>query len=943
MNSPKVVVSLGLALIFSVILTACGGGSSTPPPAPSPPTIETQTLPRGVVNSQTPYGAILSAIGGTGAYTWSISSGSLPPGLTLNASQGIISGTPTTIGNYPFTVQVTDAKNLSSTANLSIYIEGVVVLSNICGMSSVPNACPSGSQGVPYSQTLTASGGLQPYTWCVLATGGGCDPTQASLPPGLSLNTATGVISGTPTFTANGPPMTFMVQVTDAETSPGIPAVGSSSFGITIMSVTTPSLPTGNVNVPYTNPDGSPVLLTVAGGMQPYTWTAINLPPGLHLDPSCTSTKLLTCAIEGTPTMNGVYANPAKVTDGEKLNPAVATANLSIIIGPLTITTASLPAGIVNIAYSTTLGASGGVPPYTWCVLGSNGMCDPSQALLPPGLTMNSSGVISGTPTTQNTYGFTVQVTDSGSGSQQEVVTKPLTIAITPGLGNSNLNGPYAFTFSGYKNGTFVVMAGSFVTDGQGHIISGELDYNDGTGEPVDNNGNPIAQTIAASSKYNINANGLGTMTLVTNMSPPSPFVFDISIESNGSGRLIQSDPAQPQAYGSGQVEPYAPLQQGENWPLCGSNVAVGLFGLDSSLTARYAAAGQFQFDPKTCVDAENGVMDINDGGNPSNATFTGAFNQLDNNTSRGIAGITFKPGVAHTYAFYLVSSSDRKSNQLIVVSTEPASKPSALTLWSGIQQANFPTGWDNSRLAGTAVAELNALDNNVTADVTAGLFVGQGVSGHTCTSGQGGTPQFDPATLSYDENQGGTSSLQQTSTGTYCIDKTTGRVTLTPFNVGPFAVPPVFYMITANQAFVVGTDPAVTSGYFEQQSGSPFTTSSIGGFYAGGTETPVTSMVTNAAVWLSADGSLNMNGTQDTSGPNGPAQNNFNYTYSVDSTGRAVVLQSDGSTAGIMYVIGAAGSQTSPAKAVMLPVNNPGGQPNQNPALSVFNATVIP
>src|SRR5271166_364985 len=667
MNSPKVVVSLGLALIFSVILTACGGsgsngsgsggngGGGTPPP--SPPTIHTQTLPGGVVGQNPPYGAILSAIGGTGAYTWSISSGSLPPGLTLNASQGIISGTPTTIGNYPFTVQVTDAKNLSSTADLSIYIEGVVVVSNICGMSSVPNACPSGSQGVPYSQTLTASGGLQPYTWCVLATGGGCDPTQASLPPGLSLNTATGVISGTPTFTANGPPMTFMVQVTDAETSPGIPAVGSSSFGITIMSVTTPSLPTGNVNVPYTNPDGSPVQLTVAGGVAPYTWTNVNLPPGLHLDPSCTSTKLLTCTIEGTPTMNGVYANPAKVTDGEKLNPAVATANLSIIIGPLTITTASLPAGIVNIAYSTTLGASGGVPPYTWCVLGSNGMCDPSQALLPPGLTMNSSGVISGTPTTQNTYGFTVQVTDSGSGSQQEVVTKPLTIAITPGLGNSNLSGNYVFTFSGYNNGTPVMMAGSFFADGQGHITYGELDYNNGGGEPGGSNPTPIAQTIAATSKYNINANGLGTMQITTNK---SVFNFSVSIESDGNGRLIQSDPAQPQAYGSGQIKTQPSTI---NWPLCGSNVALGLFGLDSSLTARYAAAGAFQFDPMTCVDAENGVMDTNDGGNPSNATFTGAFNQYDQNTGRGIAGFTFNPGGRHFYAFYLVSNNNHKNN----------------------------------------------------------------------------------------------------------------------------------------------------------------------------------------------------------------------------------------------------------------------------------------
>jgi len=78
----------------------------------------------------------------------------------------------------------------------------------------------------------------------------------------------------------------------------------------------------------------------------------------------------------------------------------------------------------------------------------------------------------------------------------------------------------------------------------------------------------------------------------------------------------------------------------------------------------------------------------------------------------------------------------------------------------------------------------------------------------------------------------------------------------------------------------------------------------------------------------------MNMNGMQDTSGPMGPGQNNFTYTYSVDGTGRAVV-QVNGATVAIMYVVSAEGSQTAPAKAVMLPTTDP------NPALSIFNATV--
>ncbi len=352
----------------------------------------------------------------------------------------------------------------------------------------------------------------------------------------------------------------------------------------------------------------------------------------------------------------------------------------------------------------------------------------------------------------------------------------------------------------------------------------------------------------------------------------------------------------------------------------------LGLFGLDSSLSARYAAAGGFQFDPNTCVDAENGNLDIDDGGSASSETFTGAFNGYQNDTSRGIAGFTFSGGGRLFYAFYLVSSSDHKQNELIVVATEPAAQAEALTLWDLLPQAKPPIGWDNTYLTNTTVTELNAHDTNGAVDVTSGLFIGQGVSGHSCTSGQNGMPQYDPATLNFDENQGGTSSLKQTSTGTYCVDKTTGRVTLTAFNAGPFAVPPVFYMVKGGQAFVVGTDHAVTSGFLEQQaaSSSGFSSASIAGPYAGGTVAPITKDVTNAVTWMLADGSGNINGTSNTSGPGGPGgPSNFTYTYTVDNTGRTVVQQ-NGNTIGVAYVI-------SSTKFVLLPTTDP------NPALSIL------
>ena len=925
MNSPKVVVSLGLILIFSAFFTACSSISSnntatTPPPGT--PIIETALLPQGavgVVYGVNGQGAVLSAIGGKTPYTWSIVDGSLPPGLTLNSTTGVISGTPTTLGNYIFMVQVTDSLSMSYRKQLNIYIEGVV--------SITPALLPTGTPNVPYTPVqLMATGGLTPYTWCVVESSGTCDDgTGGALPPGLSMSTG-GVISGTPT--TDGIPTVFTVRVMDSETAPGVPAVGSASFSITVISIVTTTLPPGYLNTAYNNG------VTVAGGIQPYTWCVVEpsgvcdngagiLPPGLSLDPvTCAGSNRPMCKITGTPTTVGVYTVTFMVTDGEKSNPAVAMATLTIDVfqSQLLITTTSLPAGVVNVPYSATLQATGGIPPYTWCIFERDGVtCDNGAGILPTGLTFNtSSGVISGTPTTAGTTALTVQAADSGT-PQQMATSGTLNILINPAITNSALSGNYVFSFSGYNSGTPVMMAGSFVADGKGNITSGLLDYNDGTGEAPDNN--PTPQTISAGSVYNITPNGLGTLTLKTNL---SVFQFAIIVKSDGSGRLIQSDQANKQAYGSGAIKvrnTNASPQQ-----LSGVNFAVGFFGFDPSLQ-RYAGAGVFQFVDDQgdfaglCGKKDAGCLDIDDAGAASSQTFIGdMFNFYDSTTGRGVAGMTFKPkGDRHFFASYLITA-----NEMVIVATEPISQPANMTLWSGLRQLPAPPiGFDNTILSNYSVAELNALDTNGAVDVTAGLFAGKGVSGDSCESGQGGT--FDPATFTFDENQGGTSSLQQSSTGMYCVDKATARVTLNSFTGQFGAFPQVFYMVTADQGFVVGTDPAVTSGILEAQTvGSPFNNSSVSGPYVGGTVTPITSAVTDVASWLFADGGGNINGSENTSGPGGPAQQNFNYTYTVDSTGRAVV-QNGGSTIRILYVV-------SPQKFVMLPTTDP------NPALSIFN-----
>jgi hypothetical protein len=690
-------------------------------------------------------------------------------------------------------------------------VEGSVIVASM--------TLPPGSVGAAYSQTLTATGGTPPYTWCVLNAQGQCDPTQASLPPGLSLNASTGVISGTPTIDA--PPAQFTVEASDSETQP---ATGSNKFSITIFDIISKML-YANAYQPYSGN------ITAAGGIGPYSWqlTSGSLPPGLALG-NCSSTKTPVCPISGTPTTLGSFPFTMQVTDGEKPVPAVITQTVTFVISPL--------------------------------------------------------------------------------------------------LTNGALKGNYAFNLSGFtKGGQLVAMAGAFYANGDGTFkavqnqqgmlcgatkplsFTGCLDYNDGSGETGNNN--PVPQFIvAAQSSYSIQPNGLGTMTLVTDA---ATYNFTIAVSANGSGSLILDSSTTSAVSGSGPLL----SQSTSNWPLCGSNFALSSSGADSS-SARFGAAGAFQFSSVTCVDAENGSIDINDGGLPATTTFSGAFNQFDPETGRGIAGLTIQ-GDRRFHAFYFVSSEDHKTNQLLMVSTDPLSANTPLTLWAGLQQSSPPKGWDNTALNSTAAVELNARDSQGAADVTAGLFTGQGGSGNNCQS-----KNFDPATFNFDENHGGTGNLAQSSTGTYCVDKATGRVTLTAFSTGPFTVAPVFYMVKSGQAYVLGMDNGVTSGTIEPQTGSPFSASSVTGTYVGGTIAPVTSDVTDAATWLSADGVSAFNGVQYTSGPGGPGgPNSFNYSYSVDATGR-VTVQNSGTTVGVAYVI-------SPTKFVLLPSSD------ANPALSVF------
>ncbi len=366
--------------------------------AVTPPAISTSSLPGGQVNSA--YTASLSGTGGTPAYSWTLLSGQLPPGLALNASSGAIAGTPSQSGSYSFTVKLTDSGNPVQTdvANLSISIAAVN-----SPLQVTTTSLPAGETGSAYTATLGATGGVAPYSWS-LAVG--------TLPSGLTLSAA-GQVSGTPTQAANS---SITVQVKDSA-SPAATATKALSISVVVtggtLQITTASLPNGKANVAYST------TLAAIGGTKPYIWSisAGSLPSGLALNSS-------SGVVSGTPTQSGGFSVTFQAKDSAGA-PQTATKALSLTVAaavtPVQITTASLSSGPANSPYGATLSASGGTTPYTWSL---------SSGTLPTGLTLNSStGQIGGTPTQAATSSFTVQVKDSTAPAQ--TATKALSITIT--------------------------------------------------------------------------------------------------------------------------------------------------------------------------------------------------------------------------------------------------------------------------------------------------------------------------------------------------------------------------------------------------------------------------------------------------------------------------------------------------------------------------------
>ncbi len=498
----------GGASTISATLGTINGGTTLTVNA-TPLSIATTSLPNGTQNQL--YSAGLNATGGTAPYSWSLVNGTvLPAGLALSTG-GQITGAPLVAGPDTFTVQVTDGGSPAQTATsqFTINVAAPPSFYAIWAATTLPLVADAGADspvelGVKFRSDVSGAisgirfykssantgahiGNLWSATGTNLAsatftneTASGWQQVNFASPVAITAGTVyvasyhgtvghyaddenyfatAGVdnvplhalqdgISGSDGVFAYGPGSTF-------------PATGFNSSNYWVDVVFVPSTTLQTLVITPANPS------IVAGSSQPFTAT------GTYSDgttQNLTSQVTWTSSNSSVATINasGIASGLAGGTSSIKAALSSVSGSTTLTVQPttLSIATNALPGGTQNQAYSVSLTATGGTPPYIWSLV--NGTA------LPAGLTLSATGQISGTPTGSGSTTFTVQVTDSAATSQ--TATASLTLVVAPNACPCTISG--AISGQGGSNATVTLngAASAVVTaDGAGNYTFGSL------------------------------------------------------------------------------------------------------------------------------------------------------------------------------------------------------------------------------------------------------------------------------------------------------------------------------------------------------------------------------------------------------------------------------------------------------------------------------------
>ncbi len=399
----------------------------------------------------------------------------LPPGLSVDTTTGLISGTPTTNGTFNATVSAT---NGTGTGNLGVQFNIAVGVPVITSSNTA-----NGQTGQPFSYQITATNGPTSYS----ATG---------LPAGLSINTGTGLISGTPTTIASTPVTLTATNATGT----------SSNFTLTIDVTLGP--PVINSTLTANGAVAQAFSYQITATQSPTSFNATGLPAGLTVD---TTTGL----ISGAPAASGTFNVTISATN------ATGTGNATLVISVAlfapVITSAPTASGQTGVA-------------FTYQITAANGPTSYNATGLPPGLTVNTgTGLISGIPTTIGVFAGTISATNgAGTGNQG------LTITITLG--------PPVITSAATANGvqgtpmTYQITASNSPTSYNATGLPAGLTVNTAngliSGTPSVMGSFPV--TVSAT-----NATGTGSTTVNFNIAIGPPVVTSAGVAAGQTGSVF--------------------------------------------------------------------------------------------------------------------------------------------------------------------------------------------------------------------------------------------------------------------------------------------------------------------------------------------------------------------------------------------------------------------
>ncbi len=578
---------------------------------------------------------------------------------------------------------------------------------------------------------------------------------------------------------------------------------------------------------------------------------------------------LSACGVAGAPACPFLIDVDAR-SDANDPNPGnnSATANLTVLPGAdlaVTLTAAPSPApvqvgGTLNyIANVSNLGPSNASNVTAVFTLAPTTAA--TFVSLPTGCTNSAPGTLAcvlgpmpaGTagldtiPVTVNSLPITSEIVVSNTPEADPDPTNNVASVTTTlsasSVNNAELNGQYAFLVRGFdSSGQAIAIGGSFTADGAGNISGGVLDINDAASTPCSPSAScPLTINAAPASFYSVGADNRGMLTLTTSAGTQT---FDFSLGSlSGSpavaalGHIISRQ--NTSATNGSAISGVFKKQDTTAFALTALNGDWAFLneGVDGS-GGRFANAGRFTLSGGNLTLGsedfnDNGVFD---NGTTTASTFTGSFGSLDTTNGRVPLTSSTPGGSPGNDAVYIVSANEALFLSIDAISANPLAGGSALRQSTTFCPTTGGCNFTNSALNGNAVIYTQG---NSSSGVAGAADVNVGVLTFTLA-----TTSFS-GTL--DENDGGTIYCPagnicanpggSTASGNYSV-ASNGRVTLTLG--GGENNPPFFYMVNANQAFLIGSSSGhVEAGVAENQVG-PIATSSLGSVF--GTEPPAVS-----------------------------------------------------------------------------------------------------